>query len=318
MIQDFKRILVFADRNTPSSAVLDRGAMLAGLNGGVLTVMDVVESSARKLPLLGDALSAAQVQAYLVENRTRELEELAAPVRAFGVDVRVRVATGTAFLEIIRDVLANDQQLAVVAAEGRGRISEMLFGTTTMHLIRKCPCPVWVLKRHEQTRFARIMAAVDPDTDGESANTLNDRIMSLAAALTDLEHGTLHVVHAWKLFGEHALTGLRTSISQEQIKQLLRDTKQEHRQAVEQLVRRHKAENRPQAVHVLKGDPGIVIPEVATAKKIDLIVMGSLCQSGIAGLMMGDTAETVLRAVHCSVLTLKPEGFVTPVRMENP
>ncbi|MEA2079293.1 MAG: universal stress protein, UspA, partial [Pseudomonadota bacterium] len=35
-----------------------------------------------------------------------------------------------------------------------------------------------------------------------------------------------------------------------------------------------------------------------------------------AGFLIGNTAEEVLNQVDCSVLTLKPEGFVTPVTLE--
>jgi len=41
--------------------------------------------------------------------------------------------------------------------------------------------------------------------------------------------------------------------------------------------------------------------------------MGTVCRTGVAGLFIGNTAEKVLRQVDCSLLTVKPEGFVTPV-----
>jgi nucleotide-binding universal stress UspA family protein len=41
--------------------------------------------------------------------------------------------------------------------------------------------------------------------------------------------------------------------------------------------------------------------------------MGTVCRAGVPGLFIGNTAEKVLRHVSCSVLTVKPEGFVSPV-----
>ena len=43
------------------------------------------------------------------------------------------------------------------------------------------------------------------------------------------------------------------------------------------------------------------------------LVMGSVQRTGVGGLFIGDTAELVLRQVQCAVLTIKPEGFVSPV-----
>ena len=45
----------------------------------------------------------------------------------------------------------------------------------------------------------------------------------------------------------------------------------------------------------------------------ELVVMGTICRTGLPGFFIGNTAETVLQSVDCAVLTVKPEGFVTPV-----
>jgi nucleotide-binding universal stress UspA family protein len=52
-------------------------------------------------------------------------------------------------------------------------------------------------------------------------------------------------------------------------------------------------------------------------KDIDLLVMGTVCRTGIAGFLIGNTAEEVLNQVDCSVLTRKPVGFVTPVTLDE-
>jgi universal stress protein E len=44
--------------------------------------------------------------------------------------------------------------------------------------------------------------------------------------------------------------------------------------------------------------------------------MGTVSRAGIAGLLIGNTAEKVLPQVDCSMLTVKPEGFVTPVKLD--
>ena len=52
------------------------------------------------------------------------------------------------------------------------------------------------------------------------------------------------------------------------------------------------------------------------AEGIDLVVMGTVARAGIAGMLIGNTAERVLRKLPCSVLTVKPDGFVSPVRLD--
>ena len=43
--------------------------------------------------------------------------------------------------------------------------------------------------------------------------------------------------------------------------------------------------------------------------------MGTVSRTGLPGLFMGNTAETILQSVSCSVLVVKPEGFGTPVKL---
>jgi hypothetical protein len=42
--------------------------------------------------------------------------------------------------------------------------------------------------------------------------------------------------------------------------------------------------------------------------------MGTVCRTGIPGFFIGNTAEKILDEVDCSVLTVKPEAFQTPVK----
>ena len=44
-----------------------------------------------------------------------------------------------------------------------------------------------------------------------------------------------------------------------------------------------------------------------------MIVMGTVGRSGIAGKVMGNTAEQILDHVRCSVITVKPAEFISPI-----
>jgi universal stress protein E len=48
----------------------------------------------------------------------------------------------------------------------------------------------------------------------------------------------------------------------------------------------------------------------------DLVVMGTVARAGIAGMLIGNTAERVLRKLRCSVLIVKPDRSVSPVRLD--
>jgi len=62
-----------------------------------------------------------------------------------------------------------------------------------------------------------------------------------------------------------------------------------------------------------EGDAAEAIQRLVRKLEIDLLVMGTVCRTGIPGFLIGNTAERVLDVVDCSVLVVKPVGFVSPV-----
>ena len=60
-----------------------------------------------------------------------------------------------------------------------------------------------------------------------------------------------------------------------------------------------------------------VVSEFSQGLGADLVVMGTVARTGIAGLFIGNTAEAILDQLACSVLAVKPSGFVTPVKLSE-
>ena len=69
--------------------------------------------------------------------------------------------------------------------------------------------------------------------------------------------------------------------------------------------------------HLSRGDARAVIPELARALHADLVVMGTVARTGISGLLIGNTAESILDQLDCTVLAVKPPGFVSPVTLDE-
>jgi len=65
--------------------------------------------------------------------------------------------------------------------------------------------------------------------------------------------------------------------------------------------------------HLSWGTPWKEICRAAQHLSIDLITLGTVGRSGIKGVLLGNTAEQVLGTCDCSILTVKPDGFVSPI-----
>lgn len=65
---------------------------------------------------------------------------------------------------------------------------------------------------------------------------------------------------------------------------------------------------------VLFGTPFVEVVRYAREKEIDLVVLGTHGRGSIVHMLMGSTAEKIVRKAPCPVLTVRPEGheFVLP------
>lgn len=67
-------------------------------------------------------------------------------------------------------------------------------------------------------------------------------------------------------------------------------------------------------IHNVRGLADKIIPDFIEDNSIDILVMGTVGRSGILGLIIGNTAENILQKVGCSLLALKPNGFVSSIK----
>lgn len=311
-MQRFSDILLLLNPDVQEAAALDKAVSLASQNRARLTLFSVL----KKPPgLQGYSDSVAQYQlASAVTERREWLRGLMVSRQHDNIDLVINVVEGTAFLEIIRQVLRAQHDLVITTAEEKKGLRTRLFGATSMHLMRKCPCPVWVVKRAQTRPYTRILAAVDPSVCDPKRDFLNPLILQLAGSMARNEAGELHIVHAWHLFGERYVRS--GGMTDENVQDAREQEKLRCKKHFDILLSRLDVADLKPRLHLVEGDPDECIPELVVEQGIDLLVMGTVCRSGIAGFLIGNTAEEVLSQVDCSVLTCKPEGFVTPVTLE--
>ena len=304
-MQRFKNILFTPFTEEGVESALRRANDLAERNDADLTVFGTVPEPSRLARVL--QRTAGPTPDALADQLREELEKLAATVEA-PETARIEVAVGVPFITIIQRVLSNQHDLVIITDDG----PDSPMASTTKHLPRKCPCPVWVM-RPKDAPGHRVLAAVDPEPDDPAE--MNRLILDLASSHAELTDAELHVGHAWNVYGA---TALRTSPflrgSGGELDDLRQETRDGHLSRLEDSITRHGVGGLEHQTHLVEGDPGDVIPHLAEIHDITLLVMGTVGRTGVPGLIMGSHAERILDQVHCSVIAVKPEGFVTPVR----
>ncbi|MEZ5316508.1 MAG: universal stress protein, partial [Vicinamibacterales bacterium] len=250
------------------------------------------------------------MEADILGSRTRRLEAAVEKHRGKCPSIQGRILRGKPSVALIQEVLRGRHDL-LVRYHGRDLKAERGYGAVDMQLLRKCPCPVWLVGVGEKTRPKRVMAAVHPDPQHPEARALNQRIIHAAAELARLEKGRLVIMTAWAPFGMSLIDDL---VTEEDLKTYRKAAETTAADALNDLLASTGDLGVKFETALVKGDPAKVIPSYAKRQDIDVIVMGTVARSGLVGMIMGNTAERVLQALRCSVLALKPDGFETPVR----
>jgi nucleotide-binding universal stress UspA family protein len=314
----FRKICFVRTGGAGDAGAFERAIRLSECTEAELSIVSVVENPPDALIRMLASLGAALETVTGELEASAEIERMVEAARQRNVQASGEVLRGSAFLEITRKVLRDPPDLLIKAAQPLHVIQRVVFGHTDRQLIRKCPCPVWIEKPSSGRSHDRILAAIDPvpfqnDFDFDPVREeLNTRILAFARVLAEAEEAELHVVHVWSFDLESSLR-TRVGIEDEEVAEIGESIREKHNAALKQLVAPHL--QHIQCVHLLKGHAGEQIARLAADEHPDAIVMGTMCRGGVEGLLIGNTAETVLDHVDCSIMTLKPRGFVSPVHL---
>jgi len=307
----FKNILYLLNTDSEKEApIVDKVQNLARLNEAKVTVVRLVEEGF--LEQFGRLFfdRKKEMEDLAIKDHQEKLDLFLADKKWQGIDVSGLTLAGKGFLSVIRQVLRDKHDLVIKAAE----LSEGL-DQLSMRLIRKCPCPVWVIRKSGKAEFKRILAAVDIGSDYSGTNELNRKIVELTYSLAQREQGEAHYLHAWRLEYEMMLRSPRFKISAEEILDIKKELRQSREAALHKLFNDRNIRVSPANTHLIEGETGEIIKHMLDKLDIDVLVMGTISRSGVPGLLIGNMAEKVLATSNCTVLTVKPDGFVSPVTL---
>lgn len=284
-------------------------------------VAELVDTATTPITLFGVIPEATGLQR--LRERFRQLDEVVgaqreaeetrlrkAATRAGFEEIRVVVEVGNPVVSVVQRVVRDGHDLVVIALGD----DEADHAAVVRRILRKCPAPVWLV-RPTRARTRRILAAVDVQA---TAGDLNTSILRTAADLHRAGGGELHLLHAWELYGEETMRhSAFMQIPTEEIDAMVESEAAERAAATKALVQPAEFADLPWRIEIHKAHPTEALVDAVERLHITTLVMGTVARSGIPGLMIGNTAETVLDRVGCSVLAVKPSDFHTPIRVDE-
>jgi universal stress protein E len=308
----FKNILVAVDTRLDEHPIVDEAAEIARTNAASLKIVDVVPEFPWTVRLVMS--NQEHIRELIRKEKEDKLKAIASALHDKGISVETKVLMGNTSEEIIKEVLRGNHDLVLRVSKGSDSRRSGFFGNTGAGLLRKCPCAVWLVSPNSTAKFQHVLGCVDTSSDKPGDEQLNHSVYELASSVSQYHGGRFSIIHVWSIYGEQMIKG---RMSPDDFDAVQKGNEIQVNKLMDTFLAAHGNTIQAENVHVVKGETPDVIPDFVTENQVDLVVMGTIARSGVAGLIMGNTAEQILNSLQCSVLAVKPEGFVCPIQIDE-
>jgi nucleotide-binding universal stress UspA family protein len=288
-MRDVRRVLVAIDLHSDG----------ATLTAGSCFATDHAVELAKHLGAEVVLLHAAGCKSAGARNAAgRALEQVADRFRAIGVAATVALCDQPPALAILDRVQRDRIDLVFAGRRNERSQQPTPFGSVSSQLVRKCPCPVWIAKPGGDLAPRRVLAASD-------LSPVSERVIEYAAFVAGHYDAELHVVHAFQL---RAVAELQGRLGLDRFVQIERE--QLERRLAAQVARASGPS--ATAIHAINGSPARAVLDLNERLTPDLVVMGTRSHNRLRTRLLGNTALRLLGHLDCSLLAVKPQGFVSP------
>lgn len=310
-MQALRRILVgVKDPSAKSMPAVAKAAQLARASGAEIELFHSLSQAVVIDAVSGGPKGLRDFEQEQIDATVELLEKTAAQLRRHDIKVRVSAIWDYPASEaLVRRAIRSKSDLIVIERHAGAHTAGLILSYTDWDLLRLAEAPVLVVKTKKPYRHPGIFAAVDPMHTHAKPARLDLEILKTAAGLKSLLRGKLTIFHATP--PASIATGgwmggpvVLPPGTQKAFEQAARDALDAELERLPMPA--HKVE-------ITSGNAREAIPAGAKRNGAGIAVMGVMSRSGLKRVFVGNTAETVLDALGCDVLVVKPGKFTSSV-----
>ncbi|MBL4764300.1 MAG: universal stress protein UspE [Colwellia sp.] len=312
-METYQNILVVIDPTTDEQKALKRAIDLASTikNSGanqikVCAFLSIFDFSYEMTTILSSDERDVMRQS-VIKDKELWLENL---INQLNPDIEINcqvVWHNRPFEAIIDRVIKQGYDLVIKGTHQHDKFKSVIFTPTDWHILRKCPCPVLLVKEHNWPSNGNILAALNVGSDEAEHHSLNVKITEEAKKLALLIQANVHLVNSFPGTPVNIAIEIPEFNSTEYNETMLKH----HQQAM--IAHANQFDISVVNTHVEEGLPETVIEQVAAKLDAELVILGTIGRTGISAALIGNTAEHVIDQLNCDVLALKPDGYISPL-----
>ncbi|MHB1143171.1 MAG: sulfate permease [Sulfuricaulis sp.] len=271
-----ERLLVASDDSEYSTGAIHEALRIAKKSGARVRVIRLIPRASDEL-----TIGAGQIPEPLLARARTHLDDVEREAAAAGVvcDTEV-IHTGLRlYQEIVNQADQMKADLIVMGRRGQRGLARVRLGQATAKVIGHAHCAVLVVPRNVEITGQRLVLATDGSAYAEAATAMAGSLAKIFAA---------------------PVSALSVTLPSQSDRRHEEARVAANRAAA--FLRNHELDAEAVVYH---GRPDEVIVETATAKKADLIVIGSHGRTGLDRVMLGSVSERVIDAASTAVLVAK-------------
>ncbi len=298
----YQDVLVVLDPGTEQQKALARAIELAEHTACRLTAFLSIYDFSYEMTTMLSGEERESMRQAVITDREIWIQELLQQARNKGIACSVKVVWhNRPFEAIVQTVTEHGYDLVIKGTHDHDVLKSMIFTPTDWHILRKCPCPVLLVKEHAWPEQGNILAAVNAGSEKAHHKALNQLIIRQAKAMAAMLKAKVHLVNAYPGTPIH----VAIEIPEFNPVEYNDSMRHHHMEAANALAGQFDITS--DAVHVLEGMPEDVIPRIARELDAEMVLIGTIGRTGLSAAIIGNTAEHVIDRLDCDVLALKTE-----------
>lgn len=307
-MEKYKKILAIFDPTTEDQKAFERAIQLATKTKATITAfLSIYDFSYEMTTMLSSDEREAMRQS-VIKDRELWLTDKIASIAHQGLTIDSKVIWhNRPFEPIIEQVLTQGYDIVIKGTHEHDKLKSVIFTPTDWHILRKCPCPVLLVKDHSWPKNGNILAAINAGSDEEEHISLNNKITEEALNLAKLIDANVHLVNSFPGTPVNIAIEIPEFNANEYNESMLNHHK------VAMAVHAKQFDIATENTHVDEGLPEDVIQNKALSLDAELVILGTIGRTGLSAALIGNTAEHVIDGLNCDVLALKPNGYKSPL-----
>lgn len=309
----YQNILVAIDAQQDDQPALRRAVYLNQRIGGKIKAFLPIYDFSYEMTTLLSPDERSNMRKGVISQRTEWIRQQAQAYIEAGVEIEIKVVWHNRPYEaIIQEILAHQHDLVLKMAHQHDRLEAVIFTPTDWHLLRKCPCPVWMVKDQAWPEGGKAVVAVNLASEEPHHDELNQKLIRETTLLAEMvNHTEVHLV------GAYPITPINIAIELPDFDPSVYNDAIRGQHLVAMKALRQKFSISEEFTHVAKGLPEEVIPDIASHLDAGIVVLGTIGRTGLSAAFLGNTAEQVIDHLRCDLLAIKPDDFKSPIDYDD-